>query len=437
MKSRRSFLKLVLITGDIALMYLGLLLALAIRYGDFSFWPGSQTRVFVRHFSFIAVFWILLLFLLDFYKIPPLKNVADFFCNLIIFSVSAGSIATIYFYLQSQPGLTPKTILALDVFLFSLFLVFWRFLVAKGLEILGVKEKIVLIGPCSGLSRKEIYRGGFKLIKRFDLSSLKVSDLKKWVEKADSVVFEPGLLKREKLVREIFEKLPLKINYISFPEFYEEVLGRVPLDKVDEAWFLTDLSRPERKFNQLIKRVFDIFFSVIGLFFTVAFFPFIALAIKIDSRGPIFYCQKRIGKNRKIFTVCKFRTMKHIPGGCQKAWREKEADQITRVGRFLRRSFLDEMPQFWNVLKGELSFVGPRPEWVRLAETFEKEIPFYFQRYLVKPGLTGWAQINFPASTSVKEAREKFEYDLYYIKNRSFLLDLGIILKTVRIIFRR
>ena len=117
-------------------------------------------------------------------------------------------------------------------------------------------------------------------------------------------------------------------------------------------------------------------------------------------------------------------------------WREKDPSQINRVGKILRKFYLDELPQFFNILKGDISFVGPRPEWVELAKVFEKEIPFYSLRYIVRPGLTGWAQLNFPASVSVEEAKEKFQYDLYYIKNRSFFLDLEIILKTIRLILR-
>jgi len=165
-------------------------------------------------------------------------------------------------------------------------------------------------------------------------------------------------------------------------------------------------------------------------------FPFIALAIKIDSPGPIFYSQNRVGKDREIFTLYKFRTLKEAPNQDKEPWREKDESQITRVGKFLRKTHLDELPQLWSILKGDLSFVGPRPEWVKLAREFEKQIPFYFQRYLVRPGFTGWAQINYPPSTSVEEAKEKFQYDLYYIKNRSFLLDLKIILKTAQLLFR-
>ncbi len=186
----------------------------------------------------------------------------------------------------------------------------------------------------------------------------------------------------------------------------------------------------------MFKRLFDIIFSFLGLLISIILFPFIALAIKIDSPGPVFFCQKRVRKDRKIFTLYKFRTMRITLDQDKELWREKDPSQITRVGKILRKFYLDELPQFFNILKGDISFVGPRPEWLELAKIFEKEIPFYPLRYIVRPGFTGWAQLNFPPSTSIEEAKEKFQYDLYYIKNRSFFLDLAIILKTIRIILK-
>jgi lipopolysaccharide/colanic/teichoic acid biosynthesis glycosyltransferase len=171
--------------------------------------------------------------------------------------------------------------------------------------------------------------------------------------------------------------------------------------------------------------------SLLALILTIILFPLIALLIKIESPGPVFYRQVRIGKKEKEIIIHKFRSMKSNQKEHTKTWREKEKGQVTKVGSFLRKFHLDELPQSWAILKGDLSIVGPRPEWIMLGRIFEEEIPFYFQRYLVKPGITGWAQLHFPASLSVSEAKEKFKYDLYYIKNRSLLLDIEIILKTL------
>jgi len=442
MRDKNFSLKFVLLVGDIFLMYLALLLALAVRYGDFSFWPGPQTRVFLYHFSFISLFWLLFLFILDFYEIPPLKKVFEFFSNLIIFLLLAGAFGVAYFYLRPQPIIAPKTILILDLSIFSFFLCGWRYVFSRILKLQNFKEKIVLIGSLvefKDLSSDLLNQNGYEMVASFDPnSSLDVSKLKEIIEKekVNSVVFALNSQRNEDLVKQIFSNLPLKLNFISFPSFYESVAKKVPLEAIDEFWFLENLSRSEKRIDEILKRGFDILFSFVGLLITAVLFPFIALAIKINSPGPVFYSQKRVGKDRKVFTLYKFRTMKEDLNRDKELWREKDPGQITRVGNFLRRIHLDEFPQFWSILKGDLSFVGPRPEWVELAKIFEKEIPFYSQRYLVRPGFTGWAQLNFPPSTSVEEAKEKFQYDLYYIKNRSFFLDLGIILKTIRIIFR-
>lgn len=459
MPNKNSFLKFVLLVGDVFLMYGALLLALALRYGDFSFWPGPQTRIFLFHFSFISLFWVLLLFLLDFYEIPPPKEVFEFFANLIIFIFLAGAFGIAYFYLRPQPIITPKTILVLDLLIFSLFLCGWRYLFSRILKLQNLKEKIVVMGfrpELKEILSNYLNQSGYEIVAFFnpkfsfteELNSFSnltkdgiISDtlrLKEIIEKegVNSIIFASDPHKNGEMIREIFTGLPLKLNYISFDSFYENLTKKVPIEVIDEIWFLENLSRTERRIDEILKRGFDVLFSVIGLLITAILFPFIALAIKIGSSGSIFYPQKRVGKDKKIFTLYKFRTMKEDLNQDKEFWREKDPTQLTRVGKFLRRIHLDEFPQFWSILKGDLSFVGPRPEWEKLARIFEKEIPFYSQRYLIRPGLTGWAQLNYPASTSIKTAKEKFEYDLYYIKNRSFFLDLGIILKTIRIIFR-
>jgi len=442
MRNKNFSLKFVLLVGDIFLMYLALLLILAIRYKDFSFLPGPQTRIFLYHFSFISLFWLLFLFLLDFYEIPPLKKVFDFFRNLLIFIFLAGALGVIYFYLRPEALIAPKTILISDLLIFSLFLCGWRYIFSRILKLQNFREKIVMVGSpaeLKDLSPDLLNQNGYELVASFNSNSdFEFLKLKETIEKekVNSIVLGFNFYKNEQWVQQIFQNLPLKLNYISLDNFYENLTKKVPIEMIDEVWFLENLSRSEKRTEEILKRGFDVLFSFAGLLITAILFPFIALAIKIDSPGSVFYTQERIGKDRKNLTLYKFRTMKVSGDQDKKLWREKDPGQITRVGRILRRIHLDEFPQFWSILKGDLSFVGPRAEWEKLARIFEKEIPFYSQRYLVRPGFTGWAQINFPASASVEEAKEKFEYDLYYIKNRNFFLDLGIILKTINIILR-
>ena len=211
---------------------------------------------------------------------------------------------------------------------------------------------------------------------------------------------------------------------------------KIPLEAIDEIWFLENLSRAEKRIDEISKRVFDILFSLVGLLIIAILFPFIILFIKVDSQGPVFYAQKRMGKDGKIFTLYKFRTMIADAEKEGFQWALPNDHRITRAGKVLRTLHLDELLQFYNILKGDISFVGPRPERPEFVEQLKKEIPYYEIRHLIKPGLTGWAQINYHYGASVGEAKEKLQYELYYIKNRSFFLDLGIILKTIRIIFR-
>lgn len=208
---------------------------------------------------------------------------------------------------------------------------------------------------------------------------------------------------------------------------------KVSLEDINEDWFKNIFSKKESIFYLFTKRTIDIILGSIGFVLFLIFLPFVAVLIKLDSKGPIFYCHQRVGKNGELFSLCKFRTMHDNSGTKEKTWREKDGVSITKFGKILRRSHLDELPQAINILKGDLSFVGPRAEWVEFAKIFEKEIKFYKYRYSVKPGLIGWAQINYPPSKSVDEAKEKFEYDLFYIKNRSTLLDLEIILKSPKL----
>ena len=215
----------------------------------------------------------------------------------------------------------------------------------------------------------------------------------------------------------------------------EKNLKKVCLEDVNEYWFKKNISEKEGKLYLIFKTVIDAVFGCIGFLLFIFLYPFLAILIKSESAGRVLFKQQRVGKNGNIIEIYKFRTMYESGDNDGEKWREKNKNNITRLGRILRASHLDEIPQSMNILKGELSFIGPRAEWVDLAKIFEKEIPFYKNRYSVKPGLMGWAQINFRASQSLEEAKEKFEYDLYYIKNRSVLLDLEIILKSFKLFF--
>lgn len=220
----------------------------------------------------------------------------------------------------------------------------------------------------------------------------------------------------------------------TMPELYERLTDRVPVEHTGDNWFvvLPLESSGLNLFYRLIKRILDSVIALIGLICFGLLLPFLALLIKLDSPGPVFYCQKRMGRAGKEFELIKLRSMiVDAEADGQAKWAEKYDSRVTRAGLFLRRTRLDELPQLLNVLRGEMSLIGPRPERPEFVAGLQQEIPFYRTRLTVKPGLTGWAQVNYDYGRSASDALEKLRYDLYYIKHQSLQLDLVILLKTI------
>lgn len=225
------------------------------------------------------------------------------------------------------------------------------------------------------------------------------------------------------------------VEITRMPVVYEDLLGRVPIQLLEADWLLRSFLDEYRVngFYEMGKRISDILGGVFGVFILLLMLPFVGLAIIIDSGFPIFYTQTRLGKGAYPYEMIKFRTMRQdAEADGRPRWAKEDDKRATRVGRMLRKSHLDEIPQFINVLRGEMSLIGPRSERPKLVEHFQKYVPFYRARLLVKPGITGWAQINFTYAATIEETITKLEYDLYYIKHRNFVLDLIVILRTPR-----
>jgi exopolysaccharide biosynthesis polyprenyl glycosylphosphotransferase len=224
------------------------------------------------------------------------------------------------------------------------------------------------------------------------------------------------------------------VEITRMPVAYEELLGRLPIQHLESDWLLRSFVDEMRvsALYLMAKRLMDFAGALMGMLVVLLVFPTVALAILIESRRPVLFLQSRLGQGGRPIRVVKFRTMRQeAEADGQAHWAREGDPRTTRVGRILRRMHLDEFPQFWNVMKGDMSLVGPRPERPELVADLEREIPFYRARLLVKPGITGWAQVNYGKGASVQGSAEKLEYDLYYIKHRSVLLDLWIILRTV------
>ena len=228
------------------------------------------------------------------------------------------------------------------------------------------------------------------------------------------------------------------VDIVRMPTVYEELLGRVPILVLETNWILRSFVDELRVsgFYLLVKRLLDILGGLVGTLAMLVCLPFISLLTIIDDGFPIFYSQTRCGRGGQPYEIIKFRTMRRdAEADGQPRWAREDDERATRVGRLLRKTHLDELPQFMNVLRGEMSLVGPRAERPELVEYFQKQIPFYRARLLVKPGITGWAQINFGYASSIDETIVKLEYDLYYIIHRSLIMDFIILLRTPATVF--
>jgi sugar transferase (PEP-CTERM system associated) len=225
------------------------------------------------------------------------------------------------------------------------------------------------------------------------------------------------------------------VHVNEFSSFLERETGRVDLDTVNPSWLIfSDGFSSGRMFSSAAKRVFDIAVSTALLLITAPLIVLFALLVKIDSKGPAFYRQSRVGLFGQHFDVIKLRSMRTDAEAAGAKWAEKDDPRITRIGKFIRKVRIDELPQVWTVLKGEMSFVGPRPERPEFVADLEDQLPYYAERHMVKPGITGWAQINYPYGASIDDSRQKLEYDLYYAKNYTPFLDFLIILQTIRVV---
>ncbi|NCU44802.1 exopolysaccharide biosynthesis polyprenyl glycosylphosphotransferase [Candidatus Falkowbacteria bacterium] len=238
----------------------------------------------------------------------------------------------------------------------------------------------------------------------------------------------------EQINQILFSLLPLNLTYLTLSSFYEQLTGKVPLAAIGQLWFLENLNLTEKRWYLTAKRGFDVVLASLGLVISAILWPLIALVIKLASPGPIILKQQRSGRDNQPFTIYKFRTMR-VPDPSKPLTDEQ---RITASGRWLRQTRLDEIPQLINIIKGDMSFIGPRPERPELIENLAKELPFYHIRGLIRPGVTGWDQVSGEYhSPSLEDTYKKLQHDLFYLKNCSIYLDLTIILKTLTTVLSR
>lgn len=428
----------VLLTGDIIFFLIALWFTLFVRY-----FGVPSMELWVSHitpFSIVFVMWIFVFFIAGLYEKHTLMFKSRLPSIILRTLIVNSVIAVLFFYLIPYFGITPKTNLFIDLVFSFGFIYFWRVYL---ISFFGFKkhEKALLIG--SGKEMKELKeevnqntRYRMKFISSVDLDKLESIDFQ---EEIISKIYSEGVstivvdLRNEKvnpILPNLYNLIFSGVQFIDKYRVYEDIFDRVPLSLVNYNWFLENISSSSHLVYDFLKRTMDISVSVVLGALSIFVYPFVYIAIKIDDAGDVFFEQNRIGSGGKVIKIIKFRTMS--PG---------DTSRVTKIGNILRKTRIDELPQLWNVLKGDISLVGPRPELPDLVELYEKEIPYYSVRHLIKPGLSGWAQIHQqkPPKFNVgyDETKIKLSYDLYYIKGRSFILDIKIALQTIKTILSR
>ena len=433
-----SFRKNFLFFGDILFFFLALIISLLIGFGkDFNL------QVFLQHlvpFSILFFLWFFFFAIEGGYNLYTLKNTLSLFGKVVFLFIFIIVSSSLFFYFLKNFQITPKQNLINFSLIFCILVFSWRNL-ALFLYSKRFRYKMVILGvnPSSEKLANQLIKNP-QLGWHFE-GFTDEKNLKKIIKSKDKIDFNLLLLaKKFEIDKEkenlFFDLISHKVDILNLDEAYETIFQRIPVEFIDYSWFINNLKEGKKELYDRTKRVLDILIAGLVLITTLFLWLPIAIAIKLEDRGPIFYKQKRVGKDKVIFYLLKFRSM--VPNAEKNGplWAKKDDPRTTKVGKILRRTHLDELPQMINVLKGDISLIGPRPERPEFVKKLEKEIPYYHLRHIIKPGFTGWAQVKFRYARSVIDSLEKFEYDLYYIKNRSLLLDIYILLKTFGLFFR-
>jgi exopolysaccharide biosynthesis polyprenyl glycosylphosphotransferase len=444
----------ILILGDLVIGIISLFIALYI-WAQKDQWISFSLQ-FIRErpqtwFYLLPLFWMILI--VDLYNVRKAGSRRDTVQGILIATIVSAILYLVIFFI-AEPNTLPRRGVAAFIGSVAILTLIWRNVYISVFTAPTFLRRVLIIGAGrSGCTLsaviKNIYPLPFNLIGFIDDDKKKVgkviqglpvmgdcNDLLKIIdqEHITDLIFSISGEMHSETFSAILQAKENGVEVTTMPVLYEELIGRVPIFLLEDDWILRTFVDHTRSTSgyEALKRIVDIFVASVGFIMLATLAPLIALVIYLDDGKPVIYRQERVGVNGKPFTLLKFRTM-HLDAeedGVARLAVEND-ERVTRVGRFLRRSHLDELPQFLNVLRGDISMVGPRAERPEFVDQLQKEIPFYRARLFVKPGMTGWAQINYRYASNVEESAIKLEYDLYYIKHRNILLDINIIMRTL------
>ncbi len=451
--NRFSLRTIGLLLADASIIYGGIVLATYIRVG----FSGADFELNERDgwakVTFATFVCLLILYFYDLYDYTVMSNRRELLLRLVQALGIAWALLAFVFYIF-PPLFIGRGISIISIPIVLVLLLFWRIVIHYLTGHPEIGEKILIVGAGqAGIDTAEAVwerrDAGYRIVGfvtddeetvRNKLAQVRIlgetNELEEIVKGGgvDRIVIavreRRGAFPTEALLR---MSLAGDVSIEECTSFFERVTGQVHLDMLRPSWLIFAGRGRDTRLKTVFRETLHRLLAVIGLILSLPIAVVTAILIKLDSKGPIFYKQERVGKNGKIFEVVKFRSMRTdaekdgVP-----IWATTEDDRTTRVGKVIRKIRVDEIPQFWNIIKGEMMFVGPRPERPHFVSQLAQEIHFYEHRHLVAPGLTGWAQIKYPYGASVEDARQKLQYDLYYIKNQSLPLDVVIVFETIK-----
>jgi sugar transferase (PEP-CTERM system associated) len=452
--TRRSVTLVVLET---VLIVTAVSLGAWIRLGD-GVWNLLLNEGLLGKALLIALVCQICLYYADLYELRVASDRRELFIGIVqALSATSFLLAAIYYW-------SPSLIIGRGVFAASsvavlLFVAGWRLAFEWVTRQVAPRERLLLVGTGTaavGLARELFQRRqelGVEIVGFVDPNPMRVGapvinpGVIGTIEDIPLIVRSRGVDRVVVSLADARGKLPMdkllemKLDGVSFDHLasvYEELTGKIAVENLRPSWLIFSSGFRKTRLVQSAKRIMDISASLLGLLLAAPIMASVALLVRWTSEGPVLYRQQRVGRQGRVFNVVKFRSMRQdAEAGTGAVWAQKHDSRVTRIGRFLRRTRLDELPQLWNVLIGDMSLVGPRPERPEFVKQLTEQIPFYGQRHVVRPGLTGWAQVRYTYGSSVEDAMEKLQYDLFYIKNLSIPFDMFIIFSTIKTVMLR
>ncbi|MEW4448125.1 TIGR03013 family XrtA/PEP-CTERM system glycosyltransferase [Qipengyuania sp. JC766] len=412
--------------------------------------PGSFSERAVPLCGFALVVWVAMISV-GVYGSEALRSMR-YACARLLVAISLGIIAlSVLDFIV--PGATFwRSTLLFAMLLAVLLLVANRLLIGSFLGTSAFRRRVMVLGAGARAARLKALSkekgSGFAVVSFIAMNepdrAIPEAISREAIHDLGDFVDNLGVTEVVLALQERRNSLPLKdllriktkgVHVNDFSSFIERETGRIDLDTVNPSWLIfSDGFSSGRVISSASKRIFDIVASALLLALTWPIIALFALLVKLDSKGPAFFRQRRVGLYGQDFDLIKLRSMRTDAEKDGAKWADKDDPRITRIGKFIRKVRIDELPQSWSVLRGDMSFVGPRPEVPKFVADLEEQLPYYAERHMVKPGITGWAQINYPYGASIEDSRHKLEYDLYYAKNYTPFLDILILLQTLRVI---